>query len=671
MRLSEIKGIGDKTEQLFNKVGVDNTDDLIVFLPRGYDEFEPAVFTSEIDEEKIYAVEVVIMCNCTQIKKGAKSIITTTASDERGGRLMLYWFNMPFIMQKVKKGYRMTVRGAVSFSGSTIRMTQPQIYTHDEYEKLCGILQPLYPLTKGLSNNMVKKTVSECLKMGITRKEYLPLDILSQYNLIDRKKAIMNIHFPHDRKELFDAKKRLAFDDFFSFLVTMKLAKEGSIEIENKHVIPQGTYIEKILKSLPYELTNAQKRALSEIMSDVSDKAHCMNRLVQGDVGSGKTIIALLCMAACAEAGFQSALMAPTEVLATQHYEEFTKVFKNAGIEINICLLTGSTGTAEKKRIYSQMKDKSAQIIIGTHALITQSTEYGSLGLVITDEQHRFGVKQRESLSLKGDNPHLLVMSATPIPRSLAIILYGDLDISVIDEKPANRLPVKNCVVNDEYMPNCIKLIKNEIAKGHQAYVICALAKENEENEENEEKNVRECAEELREQLLTDIKVEYLHGKMKNTEKDRIFSEFSLNRINVLVSTTVVEVGVNVQNATVMLVLNSERFGLATLHQLRGRIGRGDAQSYCVFMSNSKKEETRQRLSILEKSNDGFKIAEQDLKMRGPGDMMGIRQSGQFEFLAADIYEDADMLRAAASAVNALSMEQIGQMNVELRRLNI
>ena len=408
-----------------------------------------------------------------------------------------------------------------------------------------------------------------------------------------------------------------------------------------------------LIEKLPYKLTNAQLRVLAEVQRDMRSE-HVMQRLIQGDVGSGKTILAFLAMADAAHNGYQSAIMAPTEVLARQHYESFTGLCEEFGLDYPVILLTGSMTAKQKKEAYRRLEEAPDALVIGTHALIQEKVLYQNLALVITDEQHRFGVKQRESFSEKGSKPHILVMSATPIPRTLAIILYGDLDISVVDEVPAKRLPIKNCVVDTRYRPKAYQFIEKEVEAGHQAYVICPLV---EESENMEAENVTDYAKRLKEELPEHIRVGILHGQMKPAQKNEVMEQFAANEIQVLVSTTVVEVGVNVPNATVMMIENAEHFGLAQLHQLRGRVGRGDAQSYCIMVNVSGSKESMKRLDILNKSNDGFKIASEDLKLRGPGDFFGIRQSGEIQFALADIYQDAYTLQKASGEVQALLEE--------------
>ena len=429
----------------------------------------------------------------------------------------------------------------------------------------------------------------------------------------------------------------------------MQLQKSREEKEENNYIIKSSGVTEKILSQLPYDLTGAQKRALSDVMMDMESK-HTMQRLIQGDVGSGKTIVAYLAMLEAAENGYQSAIMVPTEVLARQHYENFCEMNEKYGIKHHVILLTGSLTAKEKRRAYDRMALYPDAMIVGTHALIQEQALYDNLALVITDEQHRFGVKQRENFAKKSEKPHVLVMSATPIPRTLAIIIYGDLDISVIDEVPAKRLPIKNCVVQQKLRKKSYSFIEDEVKAGHQAYVICPLV---EETENCDMEDVVSYTEVLRENL-PGIHIEYLHGKMRAKDKNALMEAFSRNEIQVLVSTTVIEVGVNVPNATVMMIENAERFGLAQLHQLRGRVGRGDAQSYCIFVNGSDSKQAQKRLETLNKSNDGFFIASEDLKLRGPGDFFGIRQSGELNFKLADIYQDATVLQNASQEVNLL-----------------
>lgn len=536
------------------------------------------------------------------------------------------------------------VRGRVVCRGSLVSMEQPKLYTAAEYELKLHYIQPIYPLVKGLTNNMVTKAVTQYFAMqnNPEEMEYLPKELIERYELKPLYEAIKYIHFPRGINEMQESRKRLAFDEFFGFMMKLENLKSQRTYLENECMIHEGGYAARLISELPYQLTEPQRKAYDEMVADMSGK-HVMNRLIQGDVGSGKTIIAVLALLNAVEAGFQGALMAPTEVLAKQHYDTVCELLKKHEFPVTPVLLVGSMSASQKKKAHEQIKDGTADIIIGTNALIQEKVEYNNLGFVVTDEQHRFGVNQRGGLARKGGHPHVCVMSATPIPRTLAIILYGDLDISIINAMPVGRLPIKNAVVGEEYRPNAYRFIMNQAALGHQAYVICPMV---EDNEISESENVTDYTVELRKNL-PGLTVEGLHGQMAADTKNDIMGRFAKGEIQVLVSTTVIEVGINVPNATVMLIENAEKFGLAQLHQLRGRVGRGNAQSYCIFVSTSKKEEAKQRLDIIGKSNDGFYIAEQDLKLRGPGDFFGIRQSGDMSFKLADIYTDADMLKKA------------------------
>lgn len=644
MKLSSLKGIGQKTEQLFTRAGITDTSQLPYYYPRSYDIYKEPVLISEIDEDGIYTLYLSIASD-VEVKPMKKLNITTVfAVDEQNERIKLTWFNMPFIKGTLRRGYRYMVRGRVVCRGSLVSMEQPKLYTAAEYEQKLHYIQPIYPLVKGLTNNMVTKAVTQYFAMqnNPEEMEYLPKELIERYELKPLYEAIKYIHFPRGINEMQESRKRLAFDEFFGFMMKLENLKSQRTYLENECMIHEGGYAARLISELPYQLTEPQRKAYDEMVADMSGK-HVMNRLIQGDVGSGKTIIAVLALLNAVEAGFQGALMAPTEVLAKQHYDTVCELLKKHEFPVTPVLLVGSMSASQKKKAHEQIKDGTADIIIGTNALIQEKVEYNNLGFVVTDEQHRFGVNQRGGLARKGGHPHVCVMSATPIPRTLAIILYGDLDISIINAMPVGRLPIKNAVVGEEYRPNAYRFIMNQAALGHQAYVICPMV---EDNEISESENVTDYTVELRKNLHG-LTVEGLHGQMAADTKNDIMGRFAKGEIQVLVSTTVIEVGINVPNATVMLIENAEKFGLAQLHQLRGRVGRGNAQSYCIFVSTSKKEEAKQRLDIIGKSNDGFYIAEQDLKLRGPGDFFGIRQSGDMSFTLADIYTDADMLKKA------------------------
>lgn len=648
--LRELKGVGEKTEKLFQKIGITTAEELLRYYPRTYDIYEEPVEIASAEEDKTVSIRATIATGIYINQIRNLQVLTTTVADA-SGRLPVAWFNAPYLRGTLKKGSVFILRGKIIRKKGRPQMEHPEIFTPAAYEEIIHSMQPVYGLTKGLSNKMITKLVHQILDTRPLHGEYLPEEIRERYQLADANYAIRTIHFPKNMQELLTARKRLVFDEFLLFVLAIQLLKEKTEEAPNTFPMKPVWTTEEIIEGLPYDLTGAQKNVWHEIERDLSGHK-LMSRLVQGDVGSGKTVIAFLAMVLSAENGFQSALMVPTEVLANQHYEGFLRLMEEQNIaSCHPVLLTGSTTARQKREIYQKIADGEVNVIIGTHALIQEKVEYKNLGLVITDEQHRFGVRQREALTTRGNPPHVLVMSATPIPRTLAIILYGDLDISIIDELPAKRLPIKNCVVETSYRPKAYSFIEKQVQMGRQAYVICPMV---EESEGLEAENVTDYARKLQEILPGEIKVEILHGKMKPKEKNRIMEAFASGEIQVLVSTTVVEVGVNVPNATVMMVENAERFGLAQLHQLRGRVGRGEHQSYCIFIQGNNEENTSKRLKILNESNDGFYIAGEDLKLRGPGDLFGIRQSGLMEFKIGDIYNDAGILKNASEAAGEI-----------------
>lgn len=649
-KIKELKGIGEKTEKLFQKVGIDTVGDLIRYYPRGYDVYEEAVPISELEEGRVMTVTGAVYGR-VQVSATARMQVTTLYVKDLTGTLKVIWFRMPFLRNTLAGGGLITLRGRIVNRRGGIVMEHPEIfYPPAKYEDKRGTLQPVYGLTTGLTNNAVIKAVKQALDNLDLSAETLPSELRLRYSLAEYNYALRGIHFPEDKETFYHARNRLVFEEFLEFILAIRKLKDGSGRLKNEYVMEVSPEVESFIEKLPFTLTGAQKKVWGEIARDLfSDTV--MSRLVQGDVGSGKTIVAVLALMNAALNGYQGAMMAPTEVLARQHYESVTNYFERFGIPIKTVLLTGSMTAKEKRRAYDRIECGLAKVIIGTHALIQNAVNYDNLALVITDEQHRFGVRQREVFAEKGGAPHVLVMSATPIPRTLAIILYGDLDISVIDELPADRLPIKNCVVDTGFRKSAYSFMKKQIAEGRQCYVICPMV---EESESLEAENVTDYAAALREELGEGIVVDYLHGKMKQKEKDAVMDRFSRRESHVLVSTTVIEVGIDVPNATVMMIENSERFGLAQLHQLRGRVGRGKHQSYCIFMSSSKAKETKERLDILNKTNDGFKIASEDLKLRGPGDLFGIRQSGLLNFKIADVYQDAKILKQANEAADWL-----------------
>lgn len=648
-----VKGVGPKTAALMEKLGINTVGELLGYYPVSYDGYEAPVTVRQADFLDFAAVQGTMVTSPSIRQMNRKQIVVSQIRDLNGDTLRVIWFHMPFLRGTMKAGMQFVLRGRLHGYGSARTMEHPQIFTLGAYDALVGTRQPIYALTAGLTSKTIGKAVSQVWEGGIEIEESLSLNQRERWKLMNKKQAIRQIHFPQDDAMLQEARKRLVFEEFYQFILGVRQMRQQLQMQKNIYAIIEQPQVWELIEKLPYCLTNAQRNAFLDICSDMIGE-HRMNRLVQGDVGSGKTIVAFLALYQVALCHYQAAMMAPTEVLATQHYEALNKMIEQYKLPIQAVLLTGSMTAAQKRNVYKQIESHEVDIIIGTHALFQEKVNYDELALVITDEQHRFGVEQRKMLSEKGLAPHILVMSATPIPRTLAIIIYGDLDISVIDELPSNRLPIKNCAVDISYRPKAYEFLKKQVEIGHQAYVICPMI---EETEQMDAENVIEYTKKLRKELPANIVISYLHGKMKNSEKERIMKAFGENQIQILVSTTVIEVGIDVPNATVILIENAQQFGLAQLHQLRGRVGRGNAQSYCILMNTSGSKESRKRLDILNHSNDGFFIASEDLKLRGPGDFFGVRQSGMLQFKLADIYQDAEILKQASEAVEEVMKE--------------
>ena len=665
MNINELKGIGEKTEKVFNKAGIHTTDDLLKYYPRNYDIYEMPLWIRDLKCNQICAVKAIVYKQIEIRRVRNLQIVTAYLQDDTKNVIRTTWFNAAYLKNTLKPGSSFVFRGMVKENRGAFVLEQPKIYKINEYKELLDKMQPIYPLVSGLNEKMVTKAVVQAIKVELPVKEYMPDAVLKERGLLDINKAYIQIHFPKNKMELKQAKDRIIFNEFFDFTYSLRKFKDSDKDNENRFVINNSEVISTIINDLPYKLTNAQLRTWNEIEKDMSG-SKVMNRLIQGDVGSGKTIVATLALISAALSGYQGAIMVPTEVLARQHLESINELIAENELNINTVLLTGSMKAKEKREAYAKIESGEVSIIIGTHALIQDSVNYKKLALVITDEQHRFGVRQRESIANKGSMPHIIVMSATPIPRTLAIIMYGDLDISIIDELPANRLPIKNCVVGTNYRPNAYKFIEQQVVQGRQAYIICPTV---EFSEAIEGENVIDYCDTLKNIFPPYINIEYLHGKMKPAMKNEIMDRFAKNEIQILVSTTVVEVGVNVPNATVMMIENAERFGLAQLHQLRGRVGRGKEQSYCILMYGKESKEGKERLSILAGSNDGFEIAREDLKLRGQGDFFGVMQSGDKLFSLADIYEDAPVLKAANEEAKNYAFDEITMFYKKNRRL--
>ena len=663
--ISELKGVGEKTTRLFHRIGVRTVGDLIRYYPRTYEVFEDPVCIGEVCEGRTCTVTGTVFGRI-QVSGNRSMQVTTLWLKDLTGTLKVIWFRMPFLRTTLGKGGTLTLRGRVLRKKDGLVMEHPEIYYPSEkYEDKRNSVQPVYALTAGLTNNAVIKAVRQALPYADKRQDVLPAYLTRKFHFPPYSEAVSRMHFPENKEDFAEARKRFVFEEFLVFILSLRKMRERENRVRNNFCFCDKPEIERFLKALPYRLTEAQKRVWDEIRKDIQGE-YVMSRLVQGDVGSGKTVIAFLALLLAGLNGYQGALMAPTEVLARQHFENISGMLTEYGLPISAELLTGSMTAKQKREAYGRIESGEAAIVIGTHALIQEKAVYRNLALVVTDEQHRFGVKQREALAGKGNMPHILVMSATPIPRTLAIILYGDLDISVIDEMPKNRLPIKNCVVDTGYRKKAYQFMKKQTEEGRQCYVICPMV---EESEAMEAENVLGYSEMLSEIMGDTVRVGCLHGRMKQQEKDEVMEAFGNNEIQILVSTTVVEVGIDVPNATVIMIENAERFGLAQLHQLRGRVGRGKYQSYCIFMTASKSDETKERLDILNHSNDGFFIAGEDLRLRGPGDLFGIRQSGIMDFKVGDVFQDSLILRQAAEAAGEILREDSKMEKPENTRL--
>lgn len=666
--ITVIKGIGDKTAAPFRRAGVFCVYDLLSYYPisyHSYPEVSPLLAGDEGNEVAL----------CVPIKRMDEhyvngKLMTRGYATVYGNNVQFVWFNQRYLKKTIKPGVRYVFYGKLSYKGSNPEIVQPQVFSVRDYEKIQGNRLPIYPKVFGLTDKMIEKAVINVLS-EIKIDEFLPDKIRHEYSLCDLDSAIRNIHFPENDKLLDKARKRLIFNEFFDFILSQRRLAEQEDEISNSLRPFDLSVSDKIQKALPYELTNGQKKALSDVLTDFNGD-HITQRLIQGDVGSGKTIVAFIAMAVMAENGYVSAIMAPTEVLARQHYDKFSGMVEALGLDIPCILLTGHVKGKARNEALEKIASGKPAFVIGTHALFQDKVEFNNLGLVITDEQHRFGVRQREALSDKGEAVFSVVMSATPIPRTLALILYQGLNISTITEKPSVRKPLKNAIITPAMRQNSYSFILKEIKEGHQAIIICPLV-EPSENAEGE--NVSDYYEKIRKIFPSDITVSKLYGPMPADEKEKVMEDFSSGKTNLIISTTVIEVGVDVPNATVIMIEDAQKFGLAQLHQLRGRVGRGDAQGYCIFVDTSGAKEPSQRLKILQQSNDGFYLANADLKMRGPGDTLGVRQSGDIAFRLADIYNDSEILHEASASVDEImkadpSLEKFPELNSHVHELS-
>ncbi|SHJ32234.1 ATP-dependent DNA helicase RecG [Thermoclostridium caenicola] len=650
--LKYVKGVGENRARLFAKLGLFTLGDLLHYFPRDYEDRSVYKPISEAADGESITVRIRFVSDIAE-SRPRRNLSLLKAQVTDGVSLMnVTWFNQSYIKQSIDISREYVFFGTVKRLGARVEIHNPVFEELEHSGNLTGRIVPVYSLTRGITQNMLRKILRNALD-AVSDKlvDILPSSFRSQYRLAETAFAFEQIHFPTSMENMEMARRRLVFEELLLLQLGLFSIKGSNNNQNGIRFSPVD--MEPFLKALPFRLTSAQERVLAEIKADMeSDKR--MNRLIQGDVGSGKTIMAVLAIYIAASSGYQSAFMAPTEILAEQHYRSIAPLLEKFGIKVG--LLTGGMKKKEKETIKKEAGEGRLDVLIGTHAVLEDSTVFSRLGLVITDEQHRFGVRQRARLSQKGENPDLLVMTATPIPRTLSLVLYGDLDVSIIDTLPPDRKPIKTYVVDESMRDRVYQFIRKNIAEGRQAYIVCPLV---EESEELEVESATGLVEKIREDALKGLRVGLIHGKMKSADKDEVMRKFSKGELDVLVSTTVIEVGVNVPNANIMVIENAERFGLAQLHQLRGRVGRGPYQSYCILFNQGKSHISRQRMEILAKSNDGFVISEKDLELRGPGDIFGVRQHGLPEFRIANLYRDMEVLKDVQKAAQYIMAEEL------------
>ena len=642
-----VKTVGPNRVKLLNKLKIYTLKDLITYFPRDYeDRSKPKKIYECVDGEETL-IEAIAVNKIIEIRRGKMIISKLTVRDETG-ICYITWFNQGYLKDKFQAGRKYRFFGKVSNKNGRIEMNSP-VYDEIDKSKNTGKIIPIYPLTYELKQNTLRKIIENGLEEVKGKlDETLPEYIIKENNLWNINKTIERIHFPHELADFNKARERLVFEELLITQLALLKLKNNYEHETNGIKFDENVQMSDVIEKLPFKLTKAQLRVLEEIDRDMESNKP-MNRLLQGDVGSGKTVVAMIAAYKAVKSGYQAAIMAPTAILASQHLEGFQSILEQFGIRTE--LLISSITKKKKTEILDKLQNGEIDILVGTHAILEENVIFKNLGLVVTDEQHRFGVKQRGTIASKGENPDVIAMSATPIPRTLALILYGDLDISIIDELPPNRKKIETFAVRKNMEERVNAFIVKQIEEGRQAYIVCPLV---EENEEMQLKSVMKLAEKYQKETFSQYKVAYLHGKMKAKEKDEIMEKFKDGEIQILIATTVIEVGVNVPNASVMVVENAERFGLAQLHQLRGRVGRGSYESYCFLIAKAKSENTKKRMEIMISSTDGFYISEEDLKLRGSGEMFGRRQSGDEEFILANIYDDMNILRCAKSEAKLL-----------------
>lgn len=665
LNIQYLKGIGPKKAYKLRRLNIETVKDLIYFIPRNYeDRTQFKTLRDGVKDEKI-SLEIQITGNGVVSRPRQKLSILKVPFKDTSGFGNLVWFNQDYLKDQFKIGDKYIINGKFNKIGMEYQIMNPVFENPDKINKV-GRIIPLYPLTEGLKNNEILTIIENVLRENLKYiSESLPDSLINKYNFMSTQEALRTIHFPNDIDTMIKAKKRLAYEELLTLQLGLFLIKNKTINNKNGIKFPSKDEVYHFIDDLPFKLTNAQLKVVNEIIDDMEHEKQ-MNRLIQGDVGSGKTIVGVISMYKAVLSGYQAAMMAPTEILANQHFESLSKIFEAYNIKCE--LLVGSLTKKKKEQVLLDLKEGRVDIIIGTHAIIQENVEFYRLGLAITDEQHRFGVKQRASLSQKGFNPDIIVMTATPIPRTLALILYGDLDISIIDELPPGRKEIETYSVDKNMKERIYKFVEKQINEGRQAYIVCPLIEESETLDLN---SAQELYTNLKEEVFNNFTVGLLHGKMNAKAKDEIMNSFKINQIQILVSTTVIEVGVNVPNSNIMVIFNSERFGLAQLHQLRGRVGRGEYQSFCILINESMNPISRERMRIMQSSTDGFKISEKDLELRGPGEFFGTKQHGLPELRVANLITDMDILKVAQKDAHEILKKDPTLNNQEYSMLKI
>ena len=656
--IENINGIGTKRGQLFRKLDIDSVGALVRFYPRAYEDWSKISDIATLAVGETSCIKVTLHTPVTEHRVAGGKLLATTSVTDGYAYMKIAFFNNKYIKSMLKTDEEYLFYGKVTSSGGMREMINPTFAKAN----VGNVIHPIYSQVSGLTTKQIEAAVKKALTMLPEKiKDTIPEDVRIKYNLIGLKDSLLKIHFPETSEDIAAARRRLIFEELLILVIGLSSIK--SMPSKLSAVSIETDFTEDFLKLLPFKLTNAQYSAIKDCMRDMMTSKKAMNRLVQGDVGSGKTMVAAAVAYSCIRNGYQAAMMAPTEILAQQHFQTFDNLFKDTDVKIK--LLTGSMTAKQKRLVLADLESGEIDFIVGTHSLISENVAFKNLGVVVTDEQHRFGVRQRADLLEKGHNPHLLVMSATPIPRTLALMIYGDLDISVINELPPGRQSVDTFLIDDSKRMRAYNFLIKNINEGRQCYIVCPAV----ENSDTGLIGVEEYAEEIQKTVFKNYTVAVLHGKMKAADKDEIMNKFINGNINILVSTTVIEVGVNVPNSTIMMIENAERFGLSQLHQLRGRVGRGEYKSYCILVSNAGGEDARRRLRALCSTNDGFKIADEDLKLRGPGDFFGSRQHGLPELKIADLAENVGILQDAQNAAKEIMNDYLDKENNDYRGL--